>query len=310
MAQHKTALTVVIPSKDRPERLLNAVKSILPELTAPDRIIVVDDASSTPLEIGLRDGLTHEENAVLTVLRNETPQRPGGARNVGVQAASTPYIVFLDDDDALAQGYLAALRAYWQSADGADYGYSATTNTHGLTSDGTFEPLPVRPSRRHMFPLSLGVWVSRTAFLEVGGLRAELTTNEDTEFGVNLKRHGLTGVFFSGAGVIINPNPSNGSTEIQSEAPSITKSVNARHRAECFAQILTIHAPYLNTPDADAFRNFCMRRMLELSAKAKQPFDIPDAIARGLSCAQMLKWRLVFYANRVARSLADFSKGS
>lgn len=232
------------------------------------------------------------------------------ARNRGVAAAVTPYIVFLDDDDAFAPGYLRALRDHWRGGGGGDYGYAGAAHDGADATAATFAPLPDQPSRSHLFPLSLGVWITRDAFDKVGGLRGELTTNEDTEFGINLVRHGLRGVIFGGAGVVINATRDNANDATSGQAASITKTEKTAVRAQCFARILDLHAPYLNTAAATVFRSFCIRRMLELSAKANAPFAIPDAIAGDLSTLQMLKWRSLYLANLGVRAVSGASKGS
>lgn len=92
-------VTVVVPVKDRPlDRLLAALG---PELGGP---IVVDDGSAEP------EPLRHSvEAAGGTVLRHDTPRGPAAARNAGLAAADTPYVVFLDSDVVPEPGWLAPL---------------------------------------------------------------------------------------------------------------------------------------------------------------------------------------------------------
>jgi glycosyltransferase involved in cell wall biosynthesis len=96
------SFSVVIPAHNA-ERTLGAVlESILDQEPAPAEVIVVDDASSDR---------TGEIAAVAgaTVLRNETPQLAGGARNRGWEAASGDVVVFLDSDAVPAPGWNAGI---------------------------------------------------------------------------------------------------------------------------------------------------------------------------------------------------------
>lgn len=310
MNKNPTGLTVVIPTKDRPFRLHHAIQSVLPQLVAGDSIVIVDDGSTPAVETSMQEFLKDSADNLISFLRNEVSQGPAMARNTGVSVASTPYIVFLDDDDALAEGYLDSLRKYWMGPGSRDYGYALAFNDRLGVKTASFQPLPPIPSRSHLFPLSLGVWVKRATFEGVGGLRPDLVTNEDTEFGINLVRHGFQGVLFEGAGVVINATRELENSETKGQASSITKTMRSSIRAQCFNLILEHHASYLNTPAAIALRSFCIRRMLELSAKAKVPFFIPAAIERDLSIVQRLKWKALYIANRGFRAMSSSSKGN
>jgi GT2 family glycosyltransferase len=102
------AVTVVIMTRDRRDNLL----STLDRLTAlPERppIIVVDNASG--------DGTTEAvarcfpEVCVLSLDRNHGAP----ARTIGVQAATTPYVAFADDDSWWAPGALAEAAQIFQA---------------------------------------------------------------------------------------------------------------------------------------------------------------------------------------------------
>ena len=90
-------VSVVVPTRDRPRLLWEAVQSVLAQTAAPSEIVVVDD------------GAEGEAERVLSPVRGsggipvrvvEGPGRgPGAARNVGMAEASGELIAFLDDDD-------------------------------------------------------------------------------------------------------------------------------------------------------------------------------------------------------------------
>ncbi|MHB8465897.1 MAG: glycosyltransferase [Acidimicrobiales bacterium] len=96
-------LSVVVPTRDRPEMLARCAESVLASLGAGDELVVVDSASVTP--IGPIAGAR--------VIRVE---RPGAslARNVGWRAAIGEIVAFIDDDVCVDRGWAEAMHAaFW-----------------------------------------------------------------------------------------------------------------------------------------------------------------------------------------------------
>jgi glycosyltransferase involved in cell wall biosynthesis len=91
--------TVIICSRDRPERLAAALAGVRAALRPGDRALVVDSASVTPRTAAAARA------AGLDCVR---VQRPGlsRARNAGVRKADTEIVAFTDDDCAPAAGWL------------------------------------------------------------------------------------------------------------------------------------------------------------------------------------------------------------
>jgi glycosyltransferase involved in cell wall biosynthesis len=98
-------VSVVIPTRNRCARLLNAIASVRAQTGVAVEIIVVDDASGddTPRALSV---LCREEPR-LRYVRNEFPLGGGGARNAGAALAQGEFVAFLDDDDRFLPGKLA-----------------------------------------------------------------------------------------------------------------------------------------------------------------------------------------------------------
>jgi len=96
------ALTVVVPTRDRPDLLHRCLTALSAELTDTDRLIVVDSAPARhPASVtGFRADL-------LTAAEPGTSR----ARNVGWHAATTEQVAFVDDDVLVAPGWRDALLA-------------------------------------------------------------------------------------------------------------------------------------------------------------------------------------------------------
>lgn len=103
-------LSVIIPTHDRADRVLDAAASVLAQEGAALEVIIVDDGStdSTPEAL---DALAGRDRRV-RVLRNPEPLGPCEARNHGVAVASGDFIATCDDDDAWLPGAAAAMLGY------------------------------------------------------------------------------------------------------------------------------------------------------------------------------------------------------
>jgi GT2 family glycosyltransferase len=93
-------VTVVIATRDRRETLLTTLGH-LAALTEPPPVIVVDNASGDGTSAAVRRA--HPEAQLVALASN----RGTGARNIGVEAARTPYAAFCDDDSWWEEGALA-----------------------------------------------------------------------------------------------------------------------------------------------------------------------------------------------------------
>jgi len=89
------AITVVVPTRDRPD-MLRATLAAIEAQDYPGRVdtIVVFDQSDPDLSL-MRDS----PRRAVSVVGNTCRQRLAGARNSGILAADTPLVAFCDDDD-------------------------------------------------------------------------------------------------------------------------------------------------------------------------------------------------------------------
>jgi glycosyltransferase involved in cell wall biosynthesis/thymidylate kinase len=101
------ALDVVIPTRNRPDRLADCVDSILATGYRHVRVIVVDNAPSGPETADLVAGRSDWASRVRYVRED----RPGVslARNRGVKCATAEFVAFVDDDVVVDRGWAAGL---------------------------------------------------------------------------------------------------------------------------------------------------------------------------------------------------------
>jgi glycosyltransferase involved in cell wall biosynthesis len=91
-------VTVVIPTRDRRELLLQTLRSVLWQRDVDFECIVVDDGSSDDTASAV-EGLGDPR---IRLVRHETSHGVSAARNRGIDEARGEWIAFLDDDDLWA----------------------------------------------------------------------------------------------------------------------------------------------------------------------------------------------------------------
>jgi glycosyltransferase involved in cell wall biosynthesis len=93
-------ISVIIPTKNRRRRVIRAIRSAQQQRGVEVEIIVVDDGSTD----GTMDALSAVQGVHL--IRNESSQGVGSARNQGAAVATADWLAFLDDDDLWAPAKL------------------------------------------------------------------------------------------------------------------------------------------------------------------------------------------------------------
>ena len=87
----RETVSVVIPTRDRPDQLRRAVSAALCQRGVELEVVVVDDGSQPPA--------SPVEDPRIRVIRVEESAGVASARNRGIAAATGAWVAFLDDDD-------------------------------------------------------------------------------------------------------------------------------------------------------------------------------------------------------------------
>jgi len=101
----RAPLSVVVPTKDRPEFLAACLTALRADLAESDELIVVDSASGRP---GAVAAVAAQADALL--VRSDLPGA-SLARNLGWRTASHDLVAFIDDDVRVAPGWADAIVA-------------------------------------------------------------------------------------------------------------------------------------------------------------------------------------------------------
>jgi peptidoglycan/xylan/chitin deacetylase (PgdA/CDA1 family) len=179
------SVTVVIPTRNRWERVPHAVAAALAQRDVAVEVVVVDDGSEwPPPELLASDRVR--------LVAHERRRGVAAARNTGVAAARAPWVAFLDDDDLWAPDKLASQLAAATAADaGFAYGGALALDERGAVLRTLPAPDPATLAERllrvNAIPAGSSNVVARTALVrEAGGFDESFDHLDDWDMWIRL----------------------------------------------------------------------------------------------------------------------------
>jgi glycosyltransferase involved in cell wall biosynthesis len=183
------AVTVVIPTKDRRDQAVRAVRLVLDQRDVDVSCFVVDDGSTD----GTADAIAELGDSRVTVMRNERPGGAAAARNRGLDCVTTPWTAFLDDDDLWAPDKLAAQLDALDGISGARWSTTACVNVNSRLEVLAAYRMPALKDLanemvvENYIPAGSSTVVADTELLrEVGGFDPQLGNCEDWDMWIRL----------------------------------------------------------------------------------------------------------------------------
>ncbi|WP_316192487.1 MULTISPECIES: glycosyltransferase family A protein [unclassified Bradyrhizobium] len=183
------ALSVVVPTRDRPILARRALTSIAKQGRDDIEVVMVDDGSRARYDL---NGIIHPSR--LTSIRNEASGGAAAARNSGIQMAKGKWIAFLDDDDEWEDGFVDATLTRLEGVESSMvFSWCSINNVCYDTNGGITEHRArvfkaIYDEREQLFSEALsigtswGLTVNRRCFDEVGLFDPSYKLTEDTEF--------------------------------------------------------------------------------------------------------------------------------
>ncbi|MFZ2492345.1 MAG: PIG-L family deacetylase [Thermoanaerobaculia bacterium] len=180
-------VTVVIRTKDRPGQLAEAIASVR-ATDYPCQIVVVNDGGARPEVEGVR------------LLSHETSLGRSAAANAGVAAATTPFVMLLDDDDLLYPEHFDVLASATQDSQHVAHYTDAVSKFLRIGPSGRYEPRatmrlfaqdfdPTLLLLDNYIPLPT-ILLPRETVLELGGFDTAFDLFEDWDLLIRLAQRG------------------------------------------------------------------------------------------------------------------------
>jgi glycosyltransferase involved in cell wall biosynthesis len=202
-------LTIVIPVKNRAEIFERTLRSVAAQKLRPLKVVIVDNGSTdSTAETARKWCDAVAATGIDALLLGEDSPGVCAARNRGLAAVTTPYVMFFDSDDEMLPGHTQRIADFFEANPGVDLlGFDAVE----MDSDGWTEPRVVTDSnvmRGHILHCSFATqrYAAATELVRAaGGWNEELPVWNDFEFGVRLLLHSGSTAFVHGdPGVVIH----------------------------------------------------------------------------------------------------------
>lgn len=177
-------MTVVIPTHNRESLVLRAVGSVLAQAFDDFEIVVADDGSTDGTQTAVERIRDHR----LRYVRQEHAGE-AAARNLGVSAATSPFVTFLDSDDEALPAWLLSLASLLDSTGSS----LARCGLQNVGPDGRISGVLLPGSHRsfeqwvHRF-LAGTYAIDRRLVEAAGGYTESLSFGIHTEFAMRLWR--------------------------------------------------------------------------------------------------------------------------
>jgi hypothetical protein len=189
-------ISVLIPTRDRADKLARALASVTAQTEPAGEVIVVDDGSSPSEAAAIAALVARTPGARL--LRHDQSLGAAAARNLAAAEARGDVLAFLDSDDWWVPERLTVHRTAM-----AQPGIVLSYNRARLTRSGAGSPRGIvgrAPSSRWPLPIALAGWnfvgscssvcVTAAAFRHVGGFNPSLPSCQDWDLWLRLSKGG------------------------------------------------------------------------------------------------------------------------
>ena len=187
-------VSVIIPTKDRPEMLAQAIQSVLNQTFTELEIIVVNDGGVDVQSVISR--LNTRGNIVYK--KHDRALERSAARNTGIRAARGKYIAYLDDDDIYYPNHIETLVKFLENS---EYKIAYTDAVMAQQEKQNGQYITVHRSQpyssdfdndkilvNNFIPI-LCVMHEKSCLDQVGLFDETLTTHEDWDLWIRLSRH-------------------------------------------------------------------------------------------------------------------------
>lgn len=188
--------SIIIPVYNRPDEVDELLDSLTRQSETDFEVVVVEDGSAVPC----KDVCEKYAQKLRIQYFTKPNSGPGQTRNYGVERAQGDYVLILDSDVVLPEGYLAAVSAELQRdpADafgGPDSSHPSFTDTQKAISysmTSFFTTGGIRGGKKKLdkfYPRSFNMGVRRDRYMELGGF-SKMRFGEDIDFSIRIFKAG------------------------------------------------------------------------------------------------------------------------
>lgn len=188
--------SIIIPVYNRPDEADELLESLCHQTVTDFEVIIVEDGSTIPCQ-DVVGKYVDRLNVKYFVKPNGGP---GPARNYGVERAQGDYVLILDSDCVIPQGYLAAIETELQAnpcdafggPDAAHESFTPIQKAISYSMTSFFTTGGIRGGKKKLdkfFPRSFNMGMRRSVYNTLGGF-ARMRFGEDIDFSYRIVEAG------------------------------------------------------------------------------------------------------------------------
>ena len=186
----------IIPVYNRPDEVDELLDSLTRQTCTDFEVIVVEDGSQVPCQ----DVCAKYADRLCLRYYSKENGGPGQSRNYGVERAEGDYVIILDSDVVLPEGYLKAVddelrRSPADAFGGPDSAHPSFTDTQKAISysmTSFFTTGGIRGGKKKLdkfYPRSFNMGVRRDVYCRLGGF-SKMRFGEDIDFSIRIFKAG------------------------------------------------------------------------------------------------------------------------
>lgn len=188
--------SIIVPVFNRPDEVDELLDSLCRQTARDFEVVIVEDGSQTPCEHVCRK---YEDRLDLHYFKKPN-SGPGQSRNYGAERARGEYLIVLDSDVVLPEGYLAAVEEELQrepadafgGPDRAHESFTETQKAISYTMTSFFTTGGIRGGKRKLdkfYPRSFNMGIRKEVYMRLGGF-SRMRFGEDIDFSIRIFKAG------------------------------------------------------------------------------------------------------------------------
>lgn len=188
--------SVIVPVYNRPDEVSELLESLTHQSFKNFEVIIVEDGSNIPC----KDVCLSYENALDIKYFEKKNSGPGQSRNYGAERASGVFLLILDSDVVLPEGYLQAVEDELQRSDtdafgGPDTAHPSFTDTQKAISysmTSFFTTGGIRGGKKKLdkfYPRSFNMGIRKDVYSKLEGF-SKMRFGEDIDFSIRIFKAG------------------------------------------------------------------------------------------------------------------------
>ena len=188
--------SVIVPVYNRPNECEELLESLTHQTQRDFEVIIVEDGSNVPC----RDVVERYADKLAVHYYDKPNSGPGQTRNYGVERANGEYVIILDSDVVLPEGYFAAIDAElaanpcdaFGGPDRAHESFSTTQKAINYAMTSFFTTGGIRGGKAKLdkfYPRSFNMGVRREVYQALEGFSA-MRFGEDIDFSTRIFKSG------------------------------------------------------------------------------------------------------------------------